>query len=214
MSKYDGSRASGHWLQSQFQQLLTWAVCLINWSMCFRLVLGGWRNVAWCFYLLTCWFWCTCMHTIVCVCAAGYHAYKHHVNYIHLPSVLHRRVFLLFCNLDLCLPASFLAALIVFFVFLFNKALGLHWTSFTPLPCCFTNKRHIVKNLDNVQHTVTEGVWGLAFCGMENEVRYVTLERCGLPRRSLERHEGSYYSPSKFHEGKKDISLWLDFPLL
>ena len=44
-----------------------------------------------------------------------------------------------------------------------------------------------------------------------HQVRYITLERCGLPRRSLERHEGSPYSLSQSHEGKKGISLMPSF---
>ena len=35
-----------------------------------------------------------------------------------------------------------------------------------------------------------------------HEVRYVTLERCGIPRRFPQCHEGSPSSPSQYHEGK------------
>lgn len=46
-----------------------------------------------------------------------------------------------------------------------------------------------------------------------HEVRYVTLERCGLPRRSPERHEGSPSSPSPLTK-MRALSLWLAFPPL
>ena len=46
-----------------------------------------------------------------------------------------------------------------------------------------------------------------------HEVRYAALERCGLPRRSPERHEGSPSSPSPLTK-MRAISLWLAFPPL
>ena len=46
-----------------------------------------------------------------------------------------------------------------------------------------------------------------------HEVRYVTLERCGSPRRSPERHEGPPSSPSPLTK-MRALSLWLAFPPL
>ena len=40
--------------------------------------------------------------------------------------------------------------------------------------------------------------------------RYITLERCGIPRRISQRHEGSPSSPSLSHEGIA-LSLVVDF---
>ena len=46
-----------------------------------------------------------------------------------------------------------------------------------------------------------------------HEVRYVTLERCGLPRRSPECHKGSPSSPSPLTK-IRTLFLWLAFPPL
>ena len=46
-----------------------------------------------------------------------------------------------------------------------------------------------------------------------HEVRYITLERCGIPRRFPQCHEGSPSSPSPLTK-MRALSLWLAFPPL
>lgn len=47
-----------------------------------------------------------------------------------------------------------------------------------------------------------------------HEVRYVTLERCGIPRRSPERHGRLTFFSEPIPRRTKALSLWLAFPPL